>query len=129
LKGELQRATDEHRPAQGDNGAVEPGRSEQGHGDEGDVEQHRGEGRHGKTVPGVENAAGQCHERHEQDVREGDASEFHSQGELVRLAGKPGRGDVYEEWCSRHAEQRDEDKDERQERGDMVDEAFCLGLA
>jgi len=94
LQQELQHAAEAHRPGQCLHRRIEPGRGEQRHGDERQVEQHRRERRSAKRLQAFSTPAATRHQGNEQDVGEGDARQFHREGELVRLRGEARRRDV-----------------------------------
>ena len=69
----------------------------------------------GTAAPGVEHAAGERNQRHEENVGEGDACQGDGQGELLGVVGKARRGDIDEQRGSGHAEQGHRQHDQEQE--------------
>ena len=122
LQGKLQCPAKKHRPAQRQHRPRKTGGGKQCHADEAEIEQHRREGRNGKTAPGVENAARQGDQRHEQDVGEGDAGEFDRQRKLVGVGGKAGCGKINQQRRADHAEQSHQEQHQKEQGGDPVDQ-------
>jgi hypothetical protein len=110
-------------------GRIEVGRREQGHADEAQVEQHRREGRDGEAAPGVEHAAGEGHQRHEEDVGEGDAGQFDGQRELPGIGRKAGGRGVDDGRCGQGAKDGDDQHHQPEGTGYMIDEAVGFFFA
>ena len=88
LEGELRDAADEHAPRERLDRRVEIAGEEDRRADDRQVEQHRRERRHREAAVDVQHAAGERHQRHEQDVRKDDADQVRGQLDLARASAR-----------------------------------------
>ena len=121
LDRELGDAADEHPGGKRVDGRVEVLREAERRADEAQVQQHRREGGHREPAPGVEDAGGERHQRHEQDVREHPAGHHHRGIEGLGLARQAGGHQPDQRRRGDHAEQRDREQNPEERGRDLVD--------
>ncbi len=83
-------------------------------------------GRHPELVVGVEYGRRDRDQRDEEDIRRGDAQQLHGEVELRRILEEAGRADIHDDRRGDDADQRDHEQDDRQHRGDVVDQQLGL---
>src|SRR5450830_1366751 len=129
LERELQHAAKKHRPGQHQHRRPEIRRQHQRAKNEAQVEQRRRKCGNGKAAPGIEDAAGERHERDEQQVGKGDAQHRHRELEFLRRGGESGGADVDDPRRGEDADGADRDKDEHEHARRSVDQQPGLNLA
>ena len=121
-------AADEHAPGQRLDRRIAIRRQKQRGADDRDVEQYRREGRDGELPIDVEHAAGQRHQRHEEQVRKDDPDHFRRQLDLARRARESGRERVDEPGRREHADDREHQERHGEQRPDASDQRARLVL-
>jgi hypothetical protein len=123
LDRRLQHTADHHPRGQRQHRVQPPGpegrRSPPGGRDDRDIQQHRRDRRHRKALPGVQDAGGQGHQRHEGDVREHPARHRRGQVEL----GQAGANGPYQYGRADHAEHTGDQQRPGQHTGHRVDQS------
>ena len=128
LDRDLQQAAGEYRDRHRVNRLRQVRRKEQHADDEGQVQQYRRHRRNPEFAPGVEDAAGQRHERHEADVWKHHACHHHRGVKGIRVVAEAGGDQVYHHWRGGDAKQGD-DQHRPDHRGGHVVGQFLGGGA
>ena len=129
LERELRDAPDGHTPRQREDRRVEEAREEQRGADDRQVEQHRRERRDREAPVDVEHAAGQRHQRHEQDVGEDDADHLRGELDLARRAREAAGEQIHEPRRGQHARDRHAEQQDGEQRADAADQVARRVLA
>ena len=129
LKRELDDAGDEHSGSEAERRLLEQRADPAREHDHDDIEQHRRERGDGETPMRVENAAGECRQRHEHHVRQREPQHVDGESEPAVVAGETRREDEDDERCREHAERSDREQADAQRARDVAYELASLGMA